>query len=299
MISQLNEIFNQVQNRSYYRYLLIDGLASVSEFSSISLPALRNHFPEHAIIPIKRSDLSHDLAHCPHLICLAEPEASVDPHYIYRSAKEALSEYQLPRRYIVGWLMSKYPPEEITKLIEQVGGEISARQGGLFTPFYEPFRLSLLNVDNTFSTFWLSAMLSGISHFFYINVEGQLANAIVGESLVDKTFVYLPESALFYQREAKALFYLYDSYQTLQTDDNTPLAKNALALLCQYYQQAVNLGINHLADRYVFAFYAMRYGDLGNYAKAMDAVNRALHNSGTLGDNLMNIEDEDWRKNDR
>lgn len=60
LVPKFNEIFNQVQHRSYYRYLLIDGLAAVSEFSTISLPALRSNFPEYAIIPIKRPDLSHD-----------------------------------------------------------------------------------------------------------------------------------------------------------------------------------------------------------------------------------------------
>lgn len=295
--SQLNTVFNQVENLPCYRYLLLDGLASVSEFSSISFSALCAHLPEQSIIPVLRPDLSHDVEHCPHLICLATPGEAFDSHYLYRSMKESLSEFLLPRRYVVGWLISELEPSALSEQIVRIGNEINVQPNSLFTPFYEPFRLSLINND-MLATRWLNSLLSGVLHFFYISAEGQLSDTIVEGAVQGSDFIYLSESARFYQQEARSLFYLYDSYQTLLADDNETPSPNALNQLCQYYRQAVDVGLDNLADRYIFAFYAMKRGDLLKHPITMKAINQALIEPGTLGDVLIEITEKQWSDND-
>lgn len=292
-ISTLNDQLNDVKNLDQYRYLLIDGLGSVSEFSSITLPALQAHFSQESVIPIKRPDLSHDILHCPHLICLAEPGKSIDSHYIYRSMKEAISEYMLPRRYIAGWLVSELKPQDLADKIIDIGKKMSARVGGSFIPFYEPFRLSLFDIEPQYSNIWLKSMLKCCSHFYYVNVEGNLAD-VIGEPIGDTEIIYLPESVIFHQREAKSLFYLYESYQSILFDEGENIQPNAFVKLCEYYRQAISLGIDNLADRYIFSFYSMEYGDLTKQPIAKNAINQALNDPGTLGDCLVDIDDRDW-----
>ncbi|OCG48500.1 hypothetical protein A9G35_01955 [Gilliamella sp. Choc5-1] len=95
------------------RYLLVDKLRPLPDYNLISVDNIPEFFfckqadknnKKERIVPVLRSDLSHDINNCPHLILIAEQNETLNPNLLALSLKEANSELFMDKRYIKRYL---------------------------------------------------------------------------------------------------------------------------------------------------------------------------------------------------
>ncbi|WP_121144093.1 hypothetical protein [Orbus hercynius] len=276
MTSELSFLYQQLNhqdNAHYYRYLLLDMLGEVNELSVLYLATLKETFAKENITVVPRPELRHDLNACPHLICLATPGQMVDFEYVQNSFLEAKQEVLFNKRYICGWLISEHPPQLMAELILQAGINLGTLINQRFVPFYEPFKLQLLQEGNHICPDWIERYLAFTKRYFYLDVTVNLVDISTKRKPSGDVLMVLADQATFNLSESHNLFYLYAEYVEILADEGQYPDKYTLSQLSEYYHIASTL-LTAMSDRYLLTIYCMRYGDLSKNPAVLALLNR-------------------------
>ncbi|WP_392563731.1 hypothetical protein RHO13_10725 [Orbus wheelerorum] len=288
---------DSIQNQPYYRYLLLDMLGDVNELSILHPSLLKEQFAKEHIIPIARPELNYDLSSCPHLICLALPNQSINFEYIQNSYIEAMQERLFTKRYVCSWLVSELAPTEMADAILQNGINLGLLVNKPFIPFYEPFLLQLLQDDNHIQVGWLKKYLPFAKHYFYLDVSAKLRDATYQQDENLSEWVFLSDSIPFNLRENKNIFYLYAEYVDILSDEGKTADDRTLSQLLGYYQKSTKR-LSNLSDCYLFTIYCMRYGDLSNNSSVLAILKRYDNNEiDNFRDALINLDENELLQN--
>ncbi|MBK5142198.1 hypothetical protein I2494_00435 [Budviciaceae bacterium BWR-B9] len=285
MEKQLISILNN--DKAMYRYLLLDGLASVSELDLVNLNNLKNILGNDAITVVERPDLTHELFSCPQLVVLARPNDDIDSRITKFSLIQANSERLFSKRYVCGWMTSELPPEIVAKHIVRIAQSISEMCSMRFTAFYEPLRMQLLHDGNKICDEWLAATLNIFNSYCYLSVNSTLRHITRLKRLPEPIDIFISEDAKFYQQESKALFHLYNGWVECSA---SPLDDFALLRVARLYREAWEQRLTNMEDKYIFSLLSLKYGDLMKNPLMAQAVNEARIAPGSLPARMKAIE---------
>ncbi|MBC9131521.1 hypothetical protein JMI89_10055 [Frischella sp. Ac48] len=291
MEQQLLNILANDNSSRQYRYLLIDGLTTVSEIDFIALDNIQALLGEQAIATVIRPDISHDLNSCPKLITIAKPNQELDKRLLHFSVVQAQNERLSTKSYVCGWMVSQYPPEIITEQMVNIGKQLSKYCAMGFVPFYEPFRMQLLQEGNAICPEFIADMLNMFLNYCYPTIQNTLRNIKQLNYKPKNIDLFMVEEAKFYQQEAKQLFFLYlaqyEIYQEIKKDTN----QISLLELAEYYRDAWQYGLQAVNDRFIFALMSYRYGNhLLSNIELKSAVEAAVLEPGSLSDRFKAID---------
>lgn len=289
MEKQLLAILDNEISRKQYRYLLIDNLAAISELDLIYLDNIKNMLGEKSIVTVKRPDLVHDLTLCPKLITIGKPHRIIEDRLVRFSLVQALDELNHDKRYVCSWIVSEYPPVIIAEQFIQIGKILAERCSMKYIPFYEPFRMQLLDDSNQISQEWLPTVLGFCSHYVYISVfsELKIINKL-GENSSD-TEIFMAEQTKFNQKESKNIFKLLNAWMTYCEEADKPFSDINMMDITNAYQYAYEQGLVDLKDKMIFALMSLKYGDLMTNSILSEAVQEAQQDPGTLIDHFKQI----------
>lgn len=240
-----------------YRYLLIDELASVNDLDYISIASLRQLLGDDRVTTLIRPNLSHDLSSCPKLITLASPDEKIDGNIIHFSLLQAKGECRERNRFICGWFVSEYSPEEITKQFILLGNKLAVQCKTTFVPIYEPFRLFLLRNSNQFCAEWHLSAFKFVTKYAYLSIENEL-DFFEGLGQADGD-LFLDFDAQYLQQEARATFYFYMAWREIEVHLKDRISENAKTVFKSYYE-AHEWQLIDIYDRSIFGLMNLRYG---------------------------------------
>jgi hypothetical protein len=289
MEKQLLTLLDNENSQQQYRYLLLDTLTSVSEIDLITINNIKEILGEEAVTTVIRPELAHDLASCPKLITLAKPQQSLQKRLLHFSVIEAKAEILQSKRYVCGWLVSTLPPDVIAEQIVNIGRFIAKQCQMSFIPFYEPFRLELLQESNRICPEWLAEALNCFTYYCYPTVE-RTVNVIENINYkMDSFNIFLVEEAKFYQKEIKSIYALYIAWHDL-TEYSAQAHHKTLYDIAAIYYQSYQLGLTAINDRHIYTLMSLRYGKLTQNAQLKTAIETARSEPGTLSEQFKQLD---------
>ncbi|RKS86100.1 hypothetical protein DES39_1526 [Orbus hercynius] len=282
MEQQLLAILDSEENKKYYRYLLLDALTTVSEMDFISLNNIHDLLGDEAITTVERTDLAYDLSSCPKLITIGKPNEQLAKRLLHFSVVEAQSEILQTKRYVCAWMVSEHPPEMIAQQMVSIGLFLTKYYGAGFVPFYEPFRMQLLQQSNLICPEFLADMLSCFKHYSYPTITQTLNTINQLDYKPDSINCFLSQDAKFYQQQLKIIFELYHSQARIYSETGKDVNSINLIEIARAYQQAYLCGLTQKNDQFIFALMTLRYGQLLANSQLKQAVDEAKIDEGSL-----------------
>jgi hypothetical protein len=177
----------------------------------------------------------------------------------------------------------------IAKQLVNIGCFMAKQCEMNFIPFYEPFRLELLQESNRLCPEWLSEALNCFSYYCYPTLERTI-NVI--EPINDKTDLFnrfLLEEAKFYQKEIKSIYALYIAWHDVS--ERLPQAKHkTLYDIAATYYQAYQLGLTTINDRHIYTLMTLHYGKLTPNPQLKAAIDAARSEPGTLSEQFKQLD---------
>lgn len=294
MEQQLLQILDNENSRKQYRYLLIDALTTVSEMDFIALNNIKELLGENTITTVIRPDLSHDLASCPKLITIGKPNQELEKRLLHFSIVEATDEILQSKRYVCGWMLSEHPPEIIIEQMVNIGSFLSKYCGTGFVPFYEPFRMQLLQEGNAICPEFIANMLNCFQAYCYPTTTQTLNIVKPLENRQENISMFFSEDAKFYQQQIKMIFQLYLSESKIYGETGKDINKISLINIAKVYQKAFFCGLTQISDQLVFALMTLRYGDLLSNPQLKRAIDDAKFDEGSLLERFQSIDREQF-----
>ncbi|WP_392563372.1 hypothetical protein RHO13_08065 [Orbus wheelerorum] len=292
VVLELSALLNSDEHRRSYRYLLLDMLGVSSELSDIYPEALRDTLSSEEFSPIKRPELQHDLASCPHLICLAKPNHDVNHSLLFASQWQASDDFLVTKQYVCGWIVSEQPIEELAQSLLSIGQKLGALLSMRFFPFYEPFRIQLLQDSHLSYSNWIEDFLPQNTHYYYMDIT-QSIRQVNSVNRYHSPKYFLDYTIGFFQRESTSLFRLYVSWYDLNQKQGREVKLDALSIMMKYYLDANVIGLSNAEDRTLFVLFSMQYGNLTQNPILKDIIDDvALNAQGTLAKRLRQVESE-------
>lgn len=280
---------------TYYRYLLLDLLGSVGTYSSLSLSSLSESFSAFDIAVINRPELAHSKNNCPHLICIGRPNQNVHADLMQTSLDDSLYEVLYSKRYISGWLVSEHPPEIVAEQILDTGLKLGQHLNRGFVPFYEPFRMQLLQDGNEACPKWLPNVLGNFEYYAYCDIYKKIREIIPQTVITNHDYIFITDDAKFYEKEAKSLFFLYLTWHDIQLKKGNGIEKNEIMALFQfYYQAAKKWALSNTNDRFIYAIDSLKYGQLTTNPTLKQAILAARDDPGSLSTLFSSIPENEF-----
>jgi hypothetical protein len=275
IVIKLQQQLNSEENKKYYRYLLIDMLGITSELSELYAQRLKQTLPKEAIQVVKRPELLHDLSSCPHLICIGQPNQTVNQNLLNAALWQIREDFLTTKAYICGWLVSDQSIDELSEILVEIGTRLGRLTASTFIPFYEPFRLQLLQDSHATDPNWIGSLFPANSKYYYIDLQQQL-RMITNQENKPFTQLFLDQKIVFFQQESKRLFRLYVLWYELKERQGQPIKTNELIDLINYYYNAHLLGLTDIEDRTIFVFFSLKYGDLLQNQKIREIIEEVV-----------------------
>jgi hypothetical protein len=195
---KLQQQLNSEENKKYYRYLLIDMLGVTSELSELYAQRLKQTLPKEAIQVVKRPELLHDLSSCPHLICIGQPNQTVKQNLLNAALWQIREDFLTTKAYICGWLVSDQSIDQLSETLVEIGTRLGRLTGSKFIPFYESFRLQLLQDSHATDPNWIGSLFPANSKYYYIDLQQQL-RMITNQENKPFTQLFLDQKIVFSQ----------------------------------------------------------------------------------------------------
>lgn len=282
MEQELRSILDNESNRKQYRYLLIDKLVSVSRLEILDLDNLTELLGEQSVTTVVRPDLSHDLNACPKLITLANPNDKIDDKLLHWTIKQSAKESMLNKRYVCFWAASELAPNEISEKIVEIGLKLGELMNLRFVPFYEPFRMQLLNDANLICPDWLSHVLACFSVYSYTTFTHQMRYVLPLSYTATALDLFLTEETKFFQKESLKLYHLSLAWHNLCHKQNREITDSDILKLFYFYQQGWIYGLTHNNDLFNYALIMMKYADKLNSDQISKGISIAKDDPGSL-----------------
>lgn len=294
MKDQLLAILDNEKTRKQYRYLLIDNLAAISELDIIYLDNITDMLGEQCVTTVLRPDLSHDLLVCPKLITIGKPHRIIEERLVRFSLVQALDELNHDKRYVCSWIVSEYPPEIIAEQIVQIGNILADRCDMKYLPFYEPFRMQLLEESNQISQEWLPTILGFCCHYVYMSAFSELNVINPLEQRTSTIEIFMAEKTKFNQKEAWGIFRLFGAWMTYCKKTDKSVSKCSLMNVANAYLYAYEQGLSDLKDKFIFGLMTLKYGDLMTNSILSSAVIDAQQDPGSLIERFKEIDTQEF-----
>ncbi|MCO6557741.1 hypothetical protein [Gilliamella sp. Occ4-3] len=289
IVDTLQQQLNSEDNKKYYRYLLIDMLGVTSELSELYPQQLKQLLPPKNIEVVKRPELLHELTSCPHLVCIGHPNQDVNTDLLFSSMVQVGEDFLTTKPYICGWLVAQQTIDEIAQWLPKIGLILGEMCSMRFVPFYEPFRMQLLQDSQLTDPNWINVFFPTNLTYYYIDIQQKLR---VIEPNKDNQLLpsSLPPKIRFFQKESNNLFRLYVNWYDIKEEINQTVGENDLITLIEHYYTASLLGLTDIKDRTIYVFYSMQYGDLQQHEKISAIIDDvALQSPGTLSEQFLAI----------
>lgn len=257
----LRERLNSSEHRTAYRYLLLDMLGITSELSNIYVEALKDKLSGSDIAPVKRPELLHDISSCPHLVCIGKPNQDINQSLLSASEWQVNDDHLVTKQYVCGWIISELPIDELAESLQSIGERLGILCSSRFIPFYEPFRMQLLQRSDEMTSNWVAKLFPTNFVYYYFDINREIKE-IKTENDNNSTQIFLGQSVSFFQQESTSLFRLYVMWYDINKNQDRYIAIDALSKIMDYYLTANLLGLQHSQDKTIFVLFSMQYGDL-------------------------------------
>ncbi|MCX8574727.1 MULTISPECIES: hypothetical protein [unclassified Gilliamella] len=290
MEKQLLNLLNNENARKQYRYLLIDNLVSLSYFHILSIQSLKEELGKEAIHIIPRPDLTHDLDHCPKLVVIAKPDEQLNEKFVHFISKELQNDGSLQKRYICCCMVSENEPETLSKQIINIGLKLATLNKTRFVPFYEPFKLFLLQEGNKICFDWLPYLLNCCSTYCYTSFTNRLQIIQSLSSIQDPSELFINEEVKFYLKESTKLYHLTIAWQNICGMQNRHIQDSDILSLAECYRTAKIAGLKNTRDLFTLSLLLKEYPKLLEQKEVNEAVNESIEYPGTLDELLIQIE---------
>jgi hypothetical protein len=286
----LQNQLNSEENKKHYRYLLIDMLGTTSELSKLYAQRLKQLLPKKDIAVVKRPSLSHQLFTCPHLVCIGQPDQNVNTELLLSSIIQVNEDFLAAKPYVCGWLVAPQTIDEIAQRIVKIGLMLGELCNMSFAPFYEPFRMQLLQDSHPTTPDWINVFLPDNLTYYYIDIQQKLRTIkpAKNKQLLPSS---LPPKITFCQKESVNLFRLYVNWYDIKEEIDDEVSEKDLMALVEHYYTAVNtFSLTDIKDRTVYTYYSMQYGELLKDEEIVTVINDvAVHSPGTLSERFLAI----------
>lgn len=290
IVMTLEQQLNSEENKKYYRYLLIDMLGVTSELSELYAQRLRQTLPKEEIQVVKRPELLHDLSSCPHLICLGQPNLAINEDLLTASLWQIREDFLMTKPYICGWIVSDQSIDQLSEILKEIGTRLGRLTSSKFIPFYESFRMQLLQDSHATNPNWIGSLFPANTKYYYIDLQQKL-RMITNQQNKPFTQLYLDHKIVFIQQESKRLFRLYVIWYELKEQQGQPIKTNELIELINYFYQAHLLGLTDIEDNTIFVFFSLKYGDLLRSQKIREIIEEVIfEDPGSLSTRLLAID---------
>lgn len=233
--TELSKCLNARQDE--YRYLLLDPLKKVASWNPLHAARLNESKRKDALQRVLRPDLAWSPEHCPLLLLLASPGEQCDEELILSSEEYARGEMLYEKRYVCGWLSSKYNPGTMAEWLADLCRKIKS---GSVIPVFEPLRLELLQITSDKDV--LSRLLNPVSDWHILGSVGEL---ITLSGQVDSGKWLLNWGTEHAQSEARNIWHLLALWKEITTS----LPSDATRLAVQAWSKSNREGFHHLSDR--------------------------------------------------
>ncbi|WP_392561769.1 hypothetical protein RHO12_01155 [Orbus sturtevantii] len=295
----LNKL-NAYEHYFKYRYLLVDNLVALQDESPLSQRSLRNTVGEKNIANVLRSDLSHDPKVCPTLITLAEPAKYLEKAIITDITAQASLECLWPKRYLCAVIITELAPKALAEKLVAIGDKIADSAQLPFYPFFEPFRLELLQQVATLETQnGLSAQLSAIEGYYYPSIHQGLLTpypVAINDEVIDTNWSRALVDSLTHLKLTQTLVIAWANSRTKPaSQQGLPLA-NGIILQCHHLvEQAITLGLTNSNDILFWGLTSLSVNvDFAKYEEALTLIKQAKHSPGTLSQGFIDTPKSVW-----
>lgn len=220
------ELNNDV-SRQHYRYILLDRLASVSELSLIYNAALQDTIVPERLAVIKRPELAHNLERCPLLVCIAEPNESIDNELLLASMAQIKNDYLTSKQYVCGFLSSPLMPALLAEALLESCLSAGKALSRSYLPFYEPFTLDVLWHSYDAPSFHLGLLLPRDTRYCFVDTDGECRTftSIAYQDEHDFVQGFVNQTLRYHLLSQSALYQLVVAWQELCELQNKPLPK--------------------------------------------------------------------------
>lgn len=295
MIDELLAKLNSHINVTMNRYLLIDGLASLSGLHSLHVNKLKENFGVERISTVLRPEIAYIPESCPQLFLLAEAGQLVDKNLVEQSLDLALTEYLYSKKYICGWLTSQYSLDELSEYIVSIGSALGASMElKPFIPFYEPIRLQLLQEANLICSDWLPTVLRVINSYYYLSADMRLKEVVKPNYQPDIQNLFMTEETKYYQKYTKKINYLYIGWGEYCEENQKTVLPNDLLKIAELFKQASQLGLTNTYDNFVYVLNSMEYGNLLKNNHIFHEIKNSIDDEGSLGCRFNQIDQQEF-----
>ncbi|MFQ1019371.1 hypothetical protein ACGH6R_06110 [Gilliamella sp. CG13] len=295
LMDNLQTILNNEQNRKNYRYLLLDMLGITSELSKLYLPSLKQQLPQKDIAVVERPGLLHELSSCPHLICIGYPNKDINTDLLHSSLLQMNLDFLTTKSYVCGWLVTHQSIDEMAEWIPKAGLMSGQLCDMRFLPFYEPFRMQLLQDTNLTDLDWINVLFPLGLTYYYVDIQKKV-RAIQANKESKLLPSKIDPKIVFCQNESANLFNLYINWYDIKEQTNSTVGDNDLINIIEYYYESSLLGLQDIKDRTIYVFYSMLYGNLKQHEHIKNIINDVIFNApGTLAEQFLAIE-SDFKK---
>lgn len=290
MEKQLLNLLDNPDARKQYRYLLIDNLVSLSYFHILSIQSLQENLGKEAVEVVPRTDLAHDLAHCPKLVVIAKPNEPINKKLLHHISNEMLDDGSIEKRYISACIVSKNDPKKLSEQLINIGLKLAKLIQTNFVPFYEPFKTFLMLEGNKICPEWLSTLLGCCSTYCFTSFTNHL---YVIQSLTytpKPQDIFVTEEVKFYLKESNNLYHLAIAWKNLCERKNKNVTDDDIIQLAEFYKTAKISGLEDTYDSFSLALALISYPNLSKQTKLKDAIEKAKEEPGTLANYLSEID---------
>lgn len=287
------KLFNLLDNesaRKQYRYLLIDNLVSLSYFHVLSIQSLQENLGKEAIQVVPRTNLAHDLEHCPKLIVIAKPNEPINEKLLHHISHELQDDGSLQRRYISACIVSKNNPKTLSEQLIDIGLKLTKFTHTHFVPFYEPFKMYLMLEGNKICSDWLPSLLNCCSTYCFTSFTNRLQVIQSLDHTPEPYEILVTEEVKFYLKESAKLYQLTIAWKNICQKQNKNIQDNDILQLAEYYYEAKTAGLEDTYDKFSLALTLMNYPNLSIQNQLKAPIEKAKEEPGTLANHLSKLE---------
>ncbi|MCD1127490.1 hypothetical protein LPW36_16060 [Jinshanibacter sp. LJY008] len=286
-------------DRSLYRYLLLDPLVPMGNLSPIHIDTLTEMFGQNRVMPVLRPEIAYDPLSCPQLILISHPSQDVDIDLLRNSLNWARKESTYTKRYVCSWITSKVQLQTLSERLVEIGLLMGRTMGLPFVPYFEPFRMQLLQEGNSICPEWLISALKDIETYSYFSTTSGLKTIRQTDySLLDME-VFITEEAKLYQREARKILHLFLAWHELCEQRGIPLTECRLIDVAEIYKAGRNMGLLNTEDNFVFSLNSLQYGNLLNSPELSAEIVSVLKDEGSLAERFSQLDERIFLSLDR
>ncbi|OCG34113.1 MULTISPECIES: hypothetical protein [unclassified Gilliamella] len=290
MEKQILTLLENEKARKQYRYLLIDNLVSLSYFHLLSMDSLQENLGKEAIQVVLRPDLAHDPRHCPKLVVIAKPDEPINKRLVHFISNQLKEEGSLPKRYLCGCIVSENAPQFLSEQLINIGLKLGQLIGVRFVPFYEPFRMFLLQEGNKICPDWLPTLLNCCSTYCFTSFTNHL-QVIQSLSYTPEPFdLFVTEETKTFLKQSVQLYHLTVAWQNICENQNKNIEDSDILLLADFYNKAKIEGLEDSNDLFTLSLVLMRYKNRLDPKSLKAAIAKTIDEPGTLAQHLSQIE---------